>query len=372
MNKRMRELQTEIMTKVTTAKSLSEGEAKDLTQAEALLDEADALKKEFDAIARVEKLEKLAVLDTSFAEKSSSGFEMLSKVISGKSLNDTEKAALITGTDAVNGENYLIPEDVRLEINELRKSYISARDIVTVTTTKSLTGSENYESQIPAGLIAFDDGDTIPDAVAPQFIRKTFTISWYGSLIPISNILIGAEKASLMSYLNRWFMKNAIITENSAIFAKLKSGYNSGTPKALTGWQALKSSINKDLDPSCLLNGMIVTNQTGFDILDMAMDDMGRPILQPDPSNATRKLFQSLPIKVFADAQLPNIDTTHAPIFYGDTHAGCKFIEYQNLQFAYSEHYGFGKNQNYMRVIEGFDLMSADTTAYIYGSLTAE
>ena len=59
-------------------------------------------------------------------------------------------------------------------------------------------------------------------------------------------------------------------------------------------------------------------------------------------------------------------------IFYGDTKAGCKFIEYQNLQFAYSEHYGFGKNQNYLRVIEGFDLMSADTSAYIYGSLTAE
>jgi len=372
MNKRMRELQTEIMTKVTAAKSLSEGETKDLTQAEALLDEADTLKKEFDALARVEKLEKLAVPDTPTVEKSSSGFEMLSKVISGKSLNDTEKAALITGTDAINGENYLIPEDVKLEINELRQTYISARDIVTVVPTFALTGSENYEAQAPTGLIAFDDGANIPDAALPKFIRKAFTIGWYGSLIPISNILIGAEKASLMSYLNRWFIKNAIITENSAIFAKLKAGYNSGTPLGIKTWQELKGSINEDLDPSCLLNGMIVTNQTGFNFLDMAMDDMGRPILQPDPSNATKKLFQGLPIKVFPNAQLPNIDEDHSPVFYGDTKAGCKFIEYQNLQFAYSEHYGFGKNQNYLRVIEGFDLMDADTSAYIYGSLGTE
>ncbi len=373
MNKRMRELQTEIMTKTTAAKSFTEGDTKDITQATVLLDEADELKKEFDALARIENAEKSAVPDTPVTKKDAvSGFTMMSKIVCAKHLTDTEKAALITGTDAANGENYLIPEDVKLEINELRQAYISAKDIVTVVPTFALTGSENYEAQAPAGPIAFDDGDDVPDAALPKFIKKTFTIGWYGSLIPISNILIGAEKAGLMSYLNRWFLKNAIITENNAIFSKLKTGYNSGTPKALTGWQALKSSINKDLDPSCLIHGVIVTNQSGFDCLDMAMDENGRPILQPNPADATQLLFQSLPIKVFPDTQLPNIDATHFPIFYGDTKAGCKFIEYQNLQFAYSEHYGFGKNQNYLRVIEGFDLMSADTSAYIYGSLTAE
>lgn len=373
MNKRMRELQTEIMTKTANAKSLTEGENKNIEQATALLDEADTLKKEFDTLARIENAEKSAVPDTPVTKKDAvSGFTMMSKIVCAKHLTDTEKAALITGTDAANGENYLIPEDVKLEINELRQTYISAKDIVTVVPTFALTGSENYEAQAPAGLIAFDDGEDVPDAALPKFIKKTFTIGWYGSLIPISNILIGAEKAGLMSYLNRWFLKNAIITENNAIFSKLKTGYNSGTPKALTGWQALKSSINKDLDPSCLIHGVIVTNQSGFDCLDMAMDENGRPILQPNPADATQLLFQSLPIKVFPDTQLPNIDATHFPIFYGDTKAGCKFIEYQNLQFAYSEHYGFGKNQNYLRVIEGFDLMSADTSAYIYGSLTAE
>ena len=53
------------------------------------------------------------------------------------------------------------------------------------------------------------------------------------------------------------------------------------------------------------------------------------------------------------------------------TKAGATFVEKQGLEFAVSEHYGFGKNQNYMRVIEGFDVMSTDTSAYIYGSFTA-
>ena len=76
-------------------------------------------------------------------------------------------------------------------------------------------------------------------------------------------------------------------------------------------------------------------------------------------------------MKVFPDAQLPNIDATHFPVIYGATKAGCTFIEYQGLTFDTSEHYLFGKNQNCLRVTEGFDVMGTDTSAYIYGSFTA-
>ena len=46
-------------------------------------------------------------------------------------------------------------------------------------------------------------------------------------------------------------------------------------------------------------------------------------------------------------------------------------MEYQDLLFEVSEHYLFNKNQNCMRVTEGFDVVSTDTSAYIYGSLSA-
>ena len=114
-----------------------------------------------------------------------------------------------------------------------------------------------------------------------------------------------------------------------------------------------------------------MTNQSGFACLDEEEDKDGRPVLQPNPAHPTEKLFQGLPVHVFPDAQLPNIDATHFPVFYGDTKAGATFVEKQALEFATSEHYGFNKNQNYMRVIEGFDTMSTDGAAYIYGSFTA-
>ena len=380
MNKKMRELMEKIQKKHKEAEAfMVEGEGRDLAKAEKLMDEADELQKEFDLEARKEKAGKAVAAAAEAgipgattepnAEKAD-GFQAIAKMLNGQAMNDAEKA-LITGDSAQNGENYLVPEDVKLAINELRKTYISAKDIVTVEPTDALTGAVNYEKGAPAGLVDFEDGAAIDESDEPEFVRKSFKIKHKGKLIPISRILIGAEKAGLLGYINRWFIRSAILSENADIFRVLKAGYNSGTPKAIAGWAALKKSINVDLDPSCKLTGHIVTNQSGFAALDEETDENGRPILQPNPANPTEKLFQGLAIKVFPDAQLANIDATHFPVFYGDTKAGATFKDYKVLEFATSEHYGFNKNQNYMRVIEGYDVMSTDTTAYIYGSFSA-
>jgi HK97 family phage major capsid protein len=274
-------------------------------------------------------------------------------------------------TGAIRSNNFLVPEDVRAAINELRKTYVSAKSLVTVETTDALAGSVNYEDGVPTGLTNFDDGEALAEEEGIKFVPKKFSIVHYGKIIPVSRILLGAEKGGLMSYINRFFLRNAILTENAAIFADLKAGYNGGTVKAVAGWKALKKSITKDLDPSCLLNGVIITNQSGFAALDEEEDNDGRPVLQANPANPTEKLFQGLPIHVFPDAQLPNIDATHFPMIYGDTKAGLTFVEHKALEFALSEHANFNKNQNTLRVIEGFDTMSTDTSAYIYGSFSA-
>lgn len=370
MNKRMRELQVEIKAANQEGFDFLNGENKDLEKAEAAMNRADQLQKEYDLLERAEKAgkaqaEKAEVKDTGKAD----GFKAMAKTLNRQAMTDAEKA-MVTGDSAANGENYLIPEDVKAEINELRKSYVSAKSVVNVETTDALAGSVNYEAGAPAGLVAFEDGAAIEEDEA-SYVRKAFKIGHYGKLIPVSRILLGAEKAGLLGYINRWFLRSAVLTENAAIFNALKSGYNSGTPKAVAGWKALKKSINVDLDPSCKLQGMIVTNQSGFACLDEEEDANGRPILQVNPANPTEKLFQGMVVHVFPDAQLPNIDATHFPVFYGDTKAGATFVEHKALEFATSEHFGFNKNQNYMRVIEGFDVMSTDTTAYIYGSFTA-
>ena len=372
MTKEMRELQALIISKTAEAQSALDGENKDIEKADKLLGEVETHQKEFDTLARLEaaKKAKASELPATDPTEKADGFKTIAKMLRGQNLTDAEKA-LITGVNATDGENFLIPEDVKTAINELRKTYVSAKELVTVETTESLTGSVVYEKSAPAGLTNFDDGEAIAEEENPEFAVIKFAIEHYGKIIPISRILQGAEKAGLMGYLDRWFVRNAIISENNDIFGVLKAGYNSGTPKAVAGWKALKKSINVDLDPSCLIGGVIATNQSGFAVLDEEEDNNGRPILQQNPVNPTEKLFQGLPVKVYPDSQLPNIDATHFPIFYGNTKAGATFKEYAALEFAFSEHANFNKNQNTLRVIEGFDTISTDTTAYIYGSFAA-
>lgn len=408
MNKKMRELQSQMADLQKEAEVYLNGEKKDLEAAKGALDKIDELKEEFNLQERCNQVAKGSANLEKPQTPTVDSFKAFGKMISGRPL-DPEEKALITGTSAANGENYLIPEDIKTEINMLRKSYVSARDIVDVIRTSSLTGALNYECGTPAGLTAFEDGTEIATESDIKFEQRKFSIGWYGKIIPVSRILIDAERAALMAYINQWFVRDAIVTENKKIFATLKSGYNAGTPKAVTGWEALKYSMTVDLDPSCLIGGVIATNQTGFATLDKEKDAQGRPILQYNPANPTERLFQGLPIKIYPDAQFANVVTyvktadtdvtagktyytlsggeytavespvkanlgtyyeekSTAPMVYGNTAAACKLIEHKALQFATSEHYLFGKNQNCIRVLEGFDVISGDKDAAIFAT----
>lgn len=60
------------------------------------------------------------------------------------------------------------------------------------------------------------------------------------------------------------------------------------------------------------------------------------------------------------------------PVIYGATKDALWFMEYQNYYFDTDngKGLGFAKNTTLLKVMEGFALCKADTSAYIYGSLT--
>ena len=49
---------------------------------------------------------------------------------------------------------------------------MSAKDLVTVVPTSSLTGSFVFEKGVPTGLADFEDGDTITEGTKPSFEQK--------------------------------------------------------------------------------------------------------------------------------------------------------------------------------------------------------
>lgn len=369
MNKKQREIYAQIENLSERANQyLSEGKTK---EAEEIVNQIDDLERQYVVAEKLAQNRTAQVtdevIDQAIAEKKANGFAVIAKMLKGKKLDDVEAAIVIESDNAENpnGTNYLIPEDVNTEIRELKRTRKSAKELVNVIPVTTLSGSTNFEEDDNGLLDDFEDGAVIGESNNPKFKNKSWKIKFKGKLIYISNIVLGNEKAQLMSYIDKWFLRKATRTENTDIFAALKKGK---TAKAVKGLDALKKEINL-LDPS--LKQVIVTNSSGFAAMDEEKDLAGKGMLSVDPTNASRKMFQSLPIEVFADNELPNIAEGKYPIFFGSTKDGCDFMDRESLDFAVSEHFAFNKNQTTLRVIEGYDVVETDKNAYEYISYEA-
>lgn len=369
-------------------------DAEDTTAAEETMQNIEALEKKIDMQQKLDKTaqEKIAEqyenphtkvhTSTPDAEKTAAAdfhktactIRAVLKSVAGKRLTTEEKGMLLpndTNPDGEHGEGYILPQDIRTQINSLLRDFRSMRGIIGSIYTKALTGSLVIDDvSNTAGLTAFEDGKELPESEAPNFKRAAFSQKEYGAIIPLSNVLIEMTDADLISYISAHFARKAVITENTKIIDALKKGK---TAKALSGYAALKSSINKDLDPASLFGTVIVTNQTGFDLLDSQLDANGRPILQPDPTQPTRRVFMGYPVEVYSNAQLADEADGSAPIFYGNLQQAAKFVESGYYKFATSDHAGFTKNTTLARLVELFDVVQWDTSdkCYVYGKLSA-
>ena len=352
--------------KVDEAKAKME-EAKILKEAISLQEQLD--KEEAEILNKEAKGKKEGMTSDKTKENASAIRAMIKKV-TGAPLTEAENALLLPSTEHTtgeHGESYILPEDISTLIRKKIRQYRSLREVIGYIPTSALTGSfpvEDFETV--SELVDFADGTDGQDSNDIKFKNVSFSLKEKAAFIKLSNTLLKLTDNALIAYIVEVFAKKAVITENKMIITVLKSNKSA---KALKDWKALKSSINVDLDPAVLFGSCIVTNQTGFDYMDSALDETGRPILQPNPTNSTQKLFNGQVIHVFSDAMLPN-NEKKAPIFYGNLAEAVKFVDLNGqVAFATSTEAGFMSNTTIARLIEFIDVVQCDKSdkCYIYG-----
>ncbi len=303
------------------------------------------------------------------------------KKMTGKQLDDVENSLLLptsTSTHGEKGEGYILPQDIRTIITKKIRQYKSFRDVVGYIPASALTGSfpvENFETV--TGLTDFADGTDGTDSTDISFTNVSFSLKEKAAFIKLSNTLLALTDNALISYISDVFAKKAVVTENAMAVTALEKDK---TKKVLADWKALKSSLNKDLDPAALYGTVIVTNQDGFDYLDSALDTTGRPILQPNPADATQKMFNGFPVVVFSNTLLPSAtkagtskNETRAPLYYGNLNEAVKFVDLEGqISFATSTEAGFMSNVTIARLIEFVDCIQVDASdkCYVCGQMT--
>ena len=170
-------------------------------------------------------------------------------------------------------------------------------------------------------------------------------------------------------------MRNrGVITINKKLLALL----DALTPSNLTVGkevQALKSVLNKDLDPSIAANSVIITNQSGFDHLDTLVGTDGRGLLQPDPTSGTPMIFKAHRVICMSDAMLPNrvVTTTGAtkgtyyPVYVGDMQSFGTLFRKRGLEVAATNIGGdaWATDSTELRGIMRLDAKTMDTAAAV-------
>ena len=271
------------------------------------------------------------------------------------------------GDPAGEDGGFLVPVDIDNTIIELRRELNPLAPLFTEETVTAPTGWRVIDTMPSAAMPSIDEMGTVANnSDQPLFAKVTYSLTKYGLRIPISNELMNDEAANLMAYLGRWFAKKLVLTENSLLITALGTPSTALTGEGITADGAIKTILNKTLDPAISNSAVIITNQTGFDALDQLVDEMGRGLLQPDPTNATLLRMYGRRVVVVSDAQLPNLSTnTYAPFYIGDPKPFATLFRKEGFEVASTDIGGdaWAKDSTEVRGIVRLGVSKFDTAA---------
>ena len=371
MNKKMRELQAQITAKTAEAKTYMDGENKDIVKANAILDEVDALQKEFETEERILKASKAGVpaevpkteepaVDSikAFADAARHGF----------------KAAMNEGTPTDGG--YTVPEDISTKINKLKENHFSLRGYIDHETVSTNAGARTYQTRAQqTGFVQVGEGGKITQTAAPKFSRITYAIKKYAGYLPVTNELLADSDAAIANVITEWLAGESVATENAQILAKI----NEIEATALTNLNAIKKAVNVTLSA---FKGSITifTNDDGIQYLDTLEDKNGRPLLSPDPTQPMELRLsigpRSIPVVQIPNEVLATGDGNKVPFIIGDLKEFLKEFDRAQLTIAQSttaaigEFNAFEEDMTLFRGIMRADFVTKDVKAIVRGEIT--
>ncbi|MBQ7013394.1 MAG: phage major capsid protein [Oscillospiraceae bacterium] len=370
MTKKMRELQALILAKVTEAKSLTEGETKDIEKASALLEEADALEKELDILAKIEAKEKAKVPEADFEKK-----ETETDCI--KAFADAARARFKTMNETTGADGgYTVPEDIQTMINEYKEARFSLRSLIDYETVETKSGRRTYKQRAQhTGFTEVAEGGKKTKVAAPKFSILEYKIKKYSGYLPVTNELLDDSDAAIVSTVVSWLGEESIATENTQILAKV----NTKSSTALNGLEDIKKAINVTL-AAFAGTVKIITNSDGLQYLDTLVDGNGKPLLKPDPTQPLAMHLavgvRSIPLVIIPNEVLPTTGSGELPFIMGDLREYLKEFDREQLTIKQSDVATVGDFNAFeqdMTIFAGSmraDFVVKDSAAIVRGTLT--
>lgn len=282
------------------------------------------------------------------------------------------------------GIGVTIPEDIRTEIIELRRSSDNLEQYVNVEPVATKSGTRNIEAD--AESTPFDNVDEaadFPEVDEPEFRQIEYKVKKKGGILKMTAELLEDTAQNIMAYINKWIAKKTKATRNAMIL-KVLGEMTTGKEVVVSNLDSLKDIFNETLDPAIAATSIIITNQSGFNYLDKLKDEDGKYILQTDPTQKTKGklLFGEYPIvkmskKVLKSTPILDVDGHMVkgykhPIFCGDLKEAITLFDRNVLTIDMNDKAAglWEKDMTGIKVRDRFDVQPVDEDAVVKGEVT--
>lgn len=382
MNKKLRDMLEKIENKKVEAREfLAQGERE---KAKSLLAEIKNLQEEFDIAKELydqekevieNKAENQPVVDI---KKGLNAFvNIFRSAVKKETANeeDVKIYNMMTEADPVAGVSdggITVPQDIRTEIKELRRSTDALETLVNVEPVSTLSGSRVIE--VNADQVPFDNVDEaadFPDVDTPQFENIAYKVKKKGGILKVTRELLQDTAENIIGYLRRWIVKKSKATRNFLILAQLDASFGGAKTKALDSLDDFKDIFNVALDPAIALSSGVLTNQDGFNWLDKLKDTDGKYVLQPNPTDKTKQLlFGKYPVTVVSNKVLKTT-SNKVPFYMGDFKEAITIFDRETLSIEFSTEAGdlWKKDLTGVKVRERLDIKTVDEEAVVKGEV---
>lgn len=332
------------------------------------------LEAEADEAAKENIKNKAKKTEISNSKKESNAFVNAIKArLTESNISDEDKTILNQMSEGSPADGGLtVPKDMRTEIKELRRGEDSLEDLVNVESVTTLSGSRVIE--VSAEETPFDNIDEaadFPDVETPKFKNIEYKVKKKGGTLKVTRELIQDSAENIKAYLKRWIAKKSKVTRNFLILKKADE-MTKGKEKDVATLDDLKDIFNVSLDPAIALTSKVITNQDGYNFLDKLKDSDGKYILQPDPTQPTRKLlFGTYPIRKLSNKTLKTTENK-APIYCGDFKEAITLFDRETLSVEMNtqgDSY-WNKDLAGIKVRERLDINDVDSEAIVKGVIT--
>ena len=380
MNKKMREILAKIQAKTKEAKSFMEGENKDLEKANALMDEVDALQKEYETEKRIFEAGKAtgsdnatdSVDDTAKTDKgeNETGFTKFVKAVKAFITK-----GLVEGVDEDGG--YTVPEDVSTKIEKYKDVDYALESDIDVVPVKTNKGSRTFQKkgEVDTFLDIDENGKITEEIGAPKFERLPYNIQDRAGFMPVSNDLVNDSDANIINVVTEWLGKADVATTNKKVLEKVAEK----TQVDLKDINGIKSALNVTLGQAYKNGAKIYTNDDGLNYLDTLTDENGRPLLNPDPTAPAKLQLRCgttvLPIKVLPNKVFKTQDGK-IPFIVGNLYDYVRKYNRQHMSLKASDvasigdFNAFAQNMTLIRAIVRDDYRVKDADSIVNGYIT--